>query len=128
MPTTPIKELIEIGYRASHLCKLGLEFEALVTGPACYDNEDLVMALMGNGSYGSVMGVCPLSVPLSRLSCLECILRNYRGYREKKSLERYREWLVLEILSRYHDMLQQELDLQKSTWHATPCLWSSYIC
>ena len=46
MPTTPIKELIEIGYRASHLCKLGLEFEALVT-TACFDNGDLVMALMG---------------------------------------------------------------------------------
>ena len=88
MPTTPIKELIEIGYRASHLCKLGLEFEALVTGPACYDNEDLVMALMGNGSYGFIMGVCPLSMPLSRPLLLECIFRNYRGYREKKSLER----------------------------------------
>ena len=46
-----------IGYRASHLCKLGLEFEAMVTGPACYDIGDLVMDLMGNGSYGSVMGV-----------------------------------------------------------------------
>jgi len=88
MPIKPVKELIEIGYRASHLCKLGLEFEALVTGPACYDNGDLVMALMGNGSYGSVMGVCPLCVPLSRLSRLECIFRNYRGYREKMSLER----------------------------------------
>ena len=63
MPTTPVKELIEIGYRASHLCKLGLEFGALVTA-ASYDNGDLVMALMGNDKYGS------------------------QGYREKKSLER----------------------------------------
>ena len=85
MPTTPIKG---IGYRASHLCKLGLEFEALVTGPTFYDNGDLVMALMGNGNYGFVMGVCPLSVPLSRLLRLECIFRNYQGYREKKSLGR----------------------------------------
>ena len=87
MPIKPVKELIEIGYRASHLCKLGLEFEALVTA-ACYDNGDVVVALMGNDSYGSVMGVCPLSVPLSRLLHLECIFRNYQGYREKKSLER----------------------------------------
>ena len=107
MPTTPIKELKEIGYRASHLCKLRLEFEALVTGPTFYDDGDLVMALMGNGNYGSVMGVCPLSVPLSRLLRLECIFKNYRGYKKKKILERYREWLVLESLSRYHDMLQQ---------------------
>ena len=63
MPTTPVKELLEIGYRASHLCKLGLEFGALVTA-ACYDNGDLVMALMGNDIYGSPR------------------------YREKKSLER----------------------------------------
>ena len=56
--------------------------------PACYDNGDLVMDLMGNDSYGSVMGICPLSMPLSRLSRLECIFKNYRGYREKMSLEK----------------------------------------
>ena len=44
MPTIPVKELIEIGYRASHMCKLGIEFEALVIGPACYDNGYLVIA------------------------------------------------------------------------------------
>nr|POF08101.1 hypothetical protein CFP56_51410 [Quercus suber] len=47
---------MEIGCNASHLCKLELEFEALVTGPACYDIGVLVIAMVGKGSYGLVMG------------------------------------------------------------------------